>query len=82
MFTFAIANGVKRGWLTNRAYARAARKGWVGLVSYMEPNGELRNVCEGTGKHNDYQYYVDRKKVTGDLHGQAPLLWAAAALVK
>jgi rhamnogalacturonyl hydrolase YesR len=81
MFTFAMATGVNRGWLKDKAYAAAVRKAWLGLVSYLEPSGDLRNVCEGTGKNNDYQYYVDRKRITGDLHGQAPLMWAAAALV-
>ena len=82
MFTYAMVSGVKNGWLKDKAYAQAARKGWLGLVKYLEPNGDLREVCEGTGKHNDYQYYVDRKRITGDLHGQAPLLWAATALLE
>ncbi|HEX6879923.1 MAG TPA: glycoside hydrolase family 88 protein [Terriglobales bacterium] len=82
MFTFAMATGVKQGWLKDRAYARAARKGWLGLVSYLEPNGDIRNVCEGTGKNNDYDYYLNRKRLTGDLHGQAPLLWCATAFLR
>jgi rhamnogalacturonyl hydrolase YesR len=82
MFTFAIATGVKEGWLKDKAYAHAARKGWLGLVSYLEPNGDLRNVCEGTGKKNDHDYYLERKRLTGDLHGQAPLLWCATAFLR
>ena len=61
---------------------RAARKGWLGLVSYLEPNGDLRNVCQGTAKKNDLQYYLDRQRLTGDLHGQAPVLWCATALLR
>ena len=82
MFTYAMVSGVKNGWLKDKAYAQAARKGWLGLVKYLEPNGDLREVCEGTGKHNDYHHYVARKRITGDLHGQAPLIWAAAALME
>lgn len=82
MFTFAIATGVKEGWLKDKAYARAARKGWLGLVNYIEPNGDLRNVCEGTGKKNDFDYYLQRKRLTGDMHGQAPLLWCATAFLR
>jgi len=52
------------------------------LVSYIEPNGDIRNVCEGTGKNNNLQYYLDRKGKTGDLHGQAPILWSASALLR
>ncbi len=82
MFTFAMITGVKNGWLDKKTYGRAARKGWLGLVSYIEPNGDIRNVCQGTGKKNDLQYYLDRQRFTGDLHGQAPILWCASAFLR
>jgi len=82
MFTFAMVTGVKNGWLDKKTYAPAARKAWLGLVTYLEPNGDIRDVCEGTGKKNDYQYYIDRKRITGDLHGEAPLLWTAFAFLR
>jgi unsaturated rhamnogalacturonyl hydrolase len=82
MFTFAFVTGVKNGWLDKRTYAPAARKAWLALLTYLEPNGDIRNVCEGTGKKNDLQYYLDRKRNTGDLHGQAPILWTASALLR
>ncbi len=50
--------------------------------SYIEPNGDIRDVCEGTNKKNDRQFYLDRKRVTGDMHGQAPILWCATALLR
>lgn len=82
MFTFAMITGVKSGWLDRNIYAPAARKGWLGLISYIEPNGDIRDVCEGTGKNNNLQYYLDRKRSTGDLHGQAPILWSASAFLR
>jgi unsaturated rhamnogalacturonyl hydrolase len=82
MFTFAMVSGVKNGWLDAKSYTPAARKAWLGLLKYLEPNGDIRNVCEGTGKNNDRQYYLDRKRNTGDLHGEAPLLWTAAAFLR
>jgi rhamnogalacturonyl hydrolase YesR len=74
--------GIKNGWLDKKTYGRAARKGWLGVVSYLDANANLREVCIGTGKRNDLQYYLDRPRVTGDLHGQAPVLWCAAALLR
>jgi len=82
MFTFAMITGVKNGWLSEKTFGPAARKGWLGLVSFIDANSEVSNVCEGTNKKNDLQYYLDRKRNTGDLHGQAPILWCAAALLQ
>ena len=82
MFTYAMITGVKEGWLNEKIYAPAARKGWIALVNQLEPNGDIRNVCEGTGRKNDLNYYLERKRNTGDLHGQAPILWCASALLR
>jgi|SRR5438128_555307 len=82
MFTFAMITGAKNGWLDKKKYARAARNGWLGLVSYLDENADLKNVCEGTNKKNDLSYYLNRGRNTGDLHGQAPLLWCASALLR
>ncbi|MEP4534989.1 MAG: glycoside hydrolase family 88 protein [Cyclobacteriaceae bacterium] len=80
MFTYAFIIGVKEGWLKQDEYAPAARRGWLALVSYLDENNELTEVCVGTGIKNDRDHYLNRPKTTGDLHGQAPLLWCAAAL--
>jgi rhamnogalacturonyl hydrolase YesR len=82
MFAFAMITGVKNGWLDAKAYGPAARKAWLALVTYIDQNGDIRDVCEGTNKKADHQYYLDRKRITGDLHGQAPVLWCAAALLR
>jgi unsaturated rhamnogalacturonyl hydrolase len=82
MFTFAMITGVKNGWLDAATYGPAARKGWLGLVSYINEDADIREVCEGTNKKNDRQYYIDRKRNIGDLHGQAPILWCATALLR
>ncbi len=82
MFAFAMVTGIKRGWLNADVYGPVARKAWLGLVSNIEPNGDIRNVCRGTNKKDDLQYYLDRPTITGDLHGQAPLLWTATAFLR
>ena len=82
MFAFAMITGVKNGWLDKKTYGPTARKAWLALVSYIDNNGDVSNVCEGTNKKNDRQYYLDRKRLTGDMHGQAPILWCAAALLR
>jgi rhamnogalacturonyl hydrolase YesR len=80
MFTYAMITGVKHDWLDKKVYGPAARKGWLALTTYINPDGDVRDICEGTNKKNDRQYYLDRKRITGDMHGQAPVLWCAYAL--
>jgi rhamnogalacturonyl hydrolase YesR len=82
MFTYAMIVGVREGWLDKKVYGPAARKGWLALTDQIGPEGDVREICEGTNKLNDRQYYLDRKRITGDMHGQAPVLWCAWALVK
>ena len=82
MFTYAMIVGVKKGWLDKEIYGAAARKAWLTLLTYLNSDDNIRGVCEGTNARNDYQYYLDRKQNTGDLHGQAPLLWCADALLQ
>ncbi len=82
MFAYAMVTGVKNGWLPQKTYAPAARKAWLALVSRIDANADVSDVCEGTNKKNDLQYYLDRKRITGDMHGQAPILWTAAAFLQ
>jgi len=82
MFTFAFITGVKNGWLPAETYAPAARKGWLALVGQLNEQNEVREVCVGTGTKNDLQHYLNRPRAVGDMHGQAPVLWCASALLR
>lgn len=82
MFTFAMVTGVKNGWLDENTYGPAARKAWLALVGYLDENANLREVCIGTNKGFTDQYYNDRQRIVGDLHGQSPVLWTASALLR
>jgi rhamnogalacturonyl hydrolase YesR len=91
MFAFAMISGVKDGWLDAKTYGPAARKAWLGLITYLNPDANLRDVCAGTNKSAQtvgpdlavqLQYYKDRPRRVGDLHGQAPILWSASALLR
>ena len=82
MFAFAMVTGVQHGWLDEAAYGPAARKAWLGLLQYIDAAGNISNVCAGTNKGTTVQYYLDRPRNTGDLHGQAPVLWTASALLR
>jgi unsaturated rhamnogalacturonyl hydrolase len=82
MFAFAMITGVTHGWLDRKPFARAARRAWLALVSRIEGDGRLRDVCAGTAKGYTVEYYLNRPRNTGDRHGQAPVLWSASALLR
>jgi unsaturated rhamnogalacturonyl hydrolase len=94
MFTYALVTGIKNGWLTDAKYITAARNGWIALGNKTS-NGQLSQVCPGTGQASDQagvgtdlksqqDYYIGLQSnfQAGDQHGQAPLLWAAIALLR
>jgi rhamnogalacturonyl hydrolase YesR len=82
MFDYALITGVKKGWLDAEIYGPAARKAWLGLVAHVDKGGNVDSVCEGTNKGDSAEYYLKRNRKTGDLHGQAAVLWAAAAMLR
>lgn len=82
MFTFAFITGVKRGWLDEGLYGPAARRGWLAVVDRINPDGRVREVCSGLNKGTTRQHYIDAVRLVGDLHGQGPIMWCAAALVR
>ncbi len=81
MFTYAFIVGVKQGWLDAEKYAPAARKAWLAMIPYIDERNNVTEICIGTGKKNDKQYYYDRPRLAGDFHGQAPYLWCTVALM-
>jgi rhamnogalacturonyl hydrolase YesR len=91
MFAFALVTGVKEGWLDAKTYGPAARKAWLGLVKHIDTEANVTDVCVGTNKAyqevgpdlgKQLEFYLKRDRKTGDLHGQAPVLWTATALLR
>jgi len=82
MFAYAIISGVKQGWLNAKVYGPVARKAWLALAKYVDGVGAVSEVCVGTNKKNDKQYYYDRPRHTGDYHGQAAYMWCINALLE
>jgi rhamnogalacturonyl hydrolase YesR len=82
MFDFALVTGVKNGWLNENVYGPAARKTWLGLVRDLDVEANLREVCVGTDKGQSREFYLQRPRESGNLHGQAPMLWTASALLR
>jgi len=82
MFIYALASGLDKGWLPEGEYLDNTLKGWKALAAYVNPKGEVRNVCVGTNAKDNKKHYLTRPKSTGNFHGQAAVLWAATAMTR
>jgi rhamnogalacturonyl hydrolase YesR len=82
MFGYAIAVGVQKGILDARLFGPSYRKAWLSLTNHITKEGKVTDVCVGTGQSKQIDYYLNRPKVTGDFHGQAPVLWLAFCLMQ
>jgi rhamnogalacturonyl hydrolase YesR len=82
MFGYAMVVGVQEGIIPEELFSPAYRKAWLALTEYISDDGRISNVCVGTGQGTDMDYYLNRPTVTGDFHGQAPVLWFAYRLLK
>lgn len=81
MFTYAMIVGVKKKWLDEKEYGTLARKGWLALCQFIDERGDVESVCEGTNIGYTTEYYRNRRQLTGDLHGLAPMIWCSYALL-
>ncbi|MBN2348653.1 MAG: glycoside hydrolase family 88 protein [Bacteroidales bacterium] len=82
MFGYAMAVGVDKGILGRKDFEPAYQKAWLALTDHINEEGKINDVCVGTGQSTDINYYLNRPTVTGDFHGQAPVLWFAWRLLK
>lgn len=81
MFAYAMAQGVKHQILPEKKFTPSYQKAWLALTGYINSEGKLSDVCVGTGQSKEIEFYLSRPTVTGDFHGQAPVLWLAYCLI-
>ena len=80
MFTFAIARGVNRGWLTP-VYAPVAQAGWQALAKRVRSDGRIEGICVSTTAAYDAVYYYNRPTDLGAMQGYGPVLMAGAEVI-
>ncbi len=82
MFTYAMIAGVRRGILDAATYVPAIEAAWAGLRKKISAQGDVSDICVGTWYKASAQEYMALTRLTGDGHGQAPVLWASAELLR
>jgi rhamnogalacturonyl hydrolase YesR len=83
MLTFAMARGLRMGWLEEEKYRPVLDRAWYALRTRIAPDGGLVDVCTGTGKQESLRAYLDRTAILGpDPRGGAMALLAATELAR
>lgn len=92
MVVYALAKGVRRGYLGEK-YLAAARQGYQGILEHFVEVDEaglvnLNRICSVAGlggepyRDGSFEYYVSEKIVTNDYKGVGPFIMAGVELEK
>jgi len=83
MITWAMARGVRGGWLDRATFDPAIRAGWNAILQRVASNGRLIDICTGTGKQKSLREYYDREAILGlDARGGAMSMMIAAEMAE
>jgi rhamnogalacturonyl hydrolase YesR len=81
MFTYAIARAVNNGYIAKR-FASIARRGWEGLMTKINTDGQVEGVCAGTSTSDDLVHYYKRPTPLNDIHGIGAIILAGTEILK
>lgn len=82
MFIYSIAKAVNEGWI-DRRYASIALAGWEGLKNNkITAEGQLRDICVGTGIEDNLSFYYNRPARPNETHGLGPVIDAGIEIIK
>ena len=80
MFTYSIARAVNKG-LIESGFESIAKKGWEGIETKIEPDGQIEGVCTGTVVSDDLASYYNRPAPLNDVHGIGTVLLAGVEVL-
>ena len=75
MFVFAIARGVKEGWL-HKDFIYVAEQGLNGMMTKISDKGDVTAICVGTGIMPSLAFYYNRPVQENAPMGEGPVLRA------
>ena len=81
MIAVAINTGIRHGWLPAGKYQPIVAAAWNAVKARVGSDGQLIDVCTGTGKQKNLQAYLDRTAILGlDPRGGAMALLIATEM--
>jgi len=81
MFVYTVAKAVNEGWIPQR-YITIAQIGWNGLMKKVTADGQVQDICIGTGIEEDILFYYTRPRETNDTHGLGAFLMAGTEMLR
>jgi unsaturated rhamnogalacturonyl hydrolase len=86
MFVYAMAKGIRKGYLCKN-YVSTARRGFEGVLEHLvEVDGRglvnLHGICQGAGlggepyRDGSYEYYISEPTRLNDCKGVGPFILA------
>ncbi|PTX94659.1 family 88 glycosyl hydrolase [Opitutus sp. ER46] len=82
IYAYCIAHAINRGWLEPLAYGPMAVLAWHAVSTQVNAQGQVENVCVGTGMGFDPAFYCSRPVSPVAPHGYGPVLLAGAEMIK
>jgi len=81
MITYAMARGIRENWLPRDEFQPIVDLAWGAILSRVAEDGQLVDVCTGTGKQRSLRDYYDRPAILGrDPRGGAMALLVATEI--
>ena len=82
MFTYCIARAVNQKWIDER-YGSIAIRGWEGLKEYkIQLDGQVKDICVGTGIEDNLVFYYERPARLNEKHGLGAVIDAGIEVIK
>jgi rhamnogalacturonyl hydrolase YesR len=81
MFVYAIARAVNEKWIPE-SYKSIAIEGWNGLSEKVRADGNIEDVCIGTGIADNLSFYYNRPKIFNDFHALGAVLLAGTEMLR
>jgi len=82
MYVYAIARGIRYGWLSNTTFRPVVLRGWNGLTTKVNSIGQVEGTCVGTGLGWDDTFYLNRPTSVDAAHGYGPVFLAGSEIIK
>jgi unsaturated rhamnogalacturonyl hydrolase len=82
MFIYCIARAVNQRWI-DPGYGSIALKGWEGLLANkITFDGQVKDICVGTGIEDNLAFYYNRPAQLNDKHGLGSVIDAGIEIIK